>query len=218
MAFGVSLLVIVLPASIPVGGATPMSDGAIEASCRHYFKHAVCSEALGRWLARMVVDPGRSSPRTPTHVFDGFRRTAGTMIEPFFAYAPVGTAFVHGNSGPPRGSAVYDRRHAVAFYGEGCCSYFSVVLAARVAPPPVTVKDRNLTGVATDSGLRLGDSPASVIRVYGSAPLQPVPGLPDQQMLLYENATPPKPGPCAQQQTFGFTRGMLSFIGMYDGC
>ncbi|HZX68032.1 MAG TPA: hypothetical protein VFE70_04060 [Candidatus Elarobacter sp.] len=215
--FALAFVVLSLPASILAAGASPTSDTATEALCRKYFKHTVCSEALGRWLPHVEADGGRSAPRTQTRIFDGFRKTAETTEWPFSAYAPTGTAFSYGDAGPPRGSIVYDRRNRVVFYGQGCCSWFSVVLAANVASPPVALADRNVSRIATDSGVHLGDSPASVMRVYGSAQLQRVSKHPEMQLLLYENSTPPKPL-CVQQQDFGFTHGRLSYIDVYDGC
>src|ERR1700685_172127 len=124
------------PASTLVASASPPSDAANEALCRKYFKHTVCSEALGRWLPYLGAGDGPRTSRTATHVYDGFRQTARTSERSFSAFAPVGTSFSHGDAGPPRGSVVYDPVHRIAFFGEGCCSYFSVVLAADVTPPP----------------------------------------------------------------------------------
>lgn len=204
-------------ASALAAPASPGSYAATEAMCRNSLKHYTCSEALGRWLPYVAADAVRDSSRTPTHVVDGFRKTPQTSEWAFSAYAPVGTSFAHGSAGPPRGSVVYDRAHRIAFFGEGCCSYFSVVVAASVAPPPVHVQARDLAQIETDSGLHLRDSPANVVRVYGAAPLQPVPGHPEMRMLLYENASPPQPM-CTQREEFLFMRGRLSFIGIYDGC
>jgi len=206
-----------MTAGAVVARASPTSDQANEALCRKYFKHSVCSEALGRWLPYLGADDGPLVSRTPTHIFDGFRKTAKTSAWAFSAYAPIGTSFSHGDAGPPRGSVVYDRSHRIAFFGEGCCSYFSVVLAADVTPPPVHVEQRDLGNVTTDSGVRLGDSPAKVMRVFGVAPLQPIPGRSDMQGLRYENGTPPKPL-CTQRDTFGFTHGRLTVVEIYDGC
>jgi hypothetical protein len=200
-----------------VASASPTSDQANEALCRKYFKHSVCSEALARWLPYLGANDGPSVMRAPTHIVDGFRTTVKTSARAFSAYAPIGTSFSHGNAGPPRGSVVYDRSRHIAFFGEGCCSYFSVVLAAHVAPPPVSVEQRDLGQVATDSGVRLGDTPAKVMRVFGAAPLQPIPGRSDMQTLRYENSTPPKPM-CTQRDTFGFTHGRLTVVEIYDGC
>jgi hypothetical protein len=195
-----------------------MSDSAIEAECRHYFKQAICSEALGRWLPNAVSIEARDPLRTPTAIFDGFRRTPGTTQQSFWAYAPAATSFVHGAAGPPRGTVVYDRRHGIAFYGEGCCSYFEIVLAAGVPPPPLAVADRSLSHVRTDAGVQIGDSPARVMRVYGNAPLYHVPLHAGTSLLEYENAHPAKPGPCVQRQTFAFKNGRLVFIRLYNGC
>ncbi len=190
-------------------------DAVVEAQCRHYFKNAVCSEALGRWLPQ--IPEGAYSSRTPTTVFDGFRGT-GMAAREFGATAPDATFFVHGYAGPPKGTVVYDRRHRIAFYGQGCCSYFETVLAAGVAPPPVTVANHTLTRVRTESGIRLGDSPARVMRNYGKSALVRVPMHPGLRVLMYENGHPATRGVCVQRQTFGFRDGGVVFIRLYDGC
>jgi len=212
------LQAVALFATVLARVAAPVSDASIEADCRHYFKHAICSEALGRWLPNVPGGEDRTRRTTATAIFDGFRRTPGTTQQSFWAYAPAATPFVHGPAGPPRGTVVYDRRHRIAFYGEGCCSYFVTVLAADVSPPPLAVSVRTLTRVRTDAGIRLGDSPARVMRVYGNAVLQTVPLHPQTRLLMYENAHPPQPGPCAQQQTFAFKNGRLVFIRLFNGC
>lgn len=106
---------------------------------------------------------------------------------------------------------------AIVRDGHGCCAWFSVALAANAAPPPVALADRNVTRVATDTGVRLGDSPASVMRIYGTTQLQRVAKHPEMRMLLYENSRPPKPI-CIQRQEFGFTHDRLSFISIDDAC
>ena len=211
-------VIVVLFATVLIGAAPAPRDAAIEADCRATFKHAICSEALGRWLPNVAYAAERDLPKTPTAVFDGFRGTRGTTQQSFWAYAPAATFFVHGNAGPPRGTVAYDKRHRIAFYGEGCCSYFSTVLAADVSPPPVTVVGAALTETRTDAGIRLGNAPADVTRVYGDAPLQRVTEHPGLQLLEYENAHPKKPGPCVQQQTFAFRSGKLVLIRLYNGC
>ncbi|MEA2785000.1 MAG: hypothetical protein QOF71_1104 [Candidatus Eremiobacteraeota bacterium] len=212
-------VVVVLFATVLIGAAPPSArDAAIEAGCRSAFKHAICSEALGRWLASTTDTAVRALPKTPTAVFDGFRGTPRTTQRPFRSYAPAGTFFVFGSAGPPRGTIVYDSRHRTAFFGAGCCSYFTTVLVSGASPPPVTVAAAALTGTRTDAGIRLGDSPADVIRVYGNAPLQRVAEHPGMQLLEYENPHPKKPGPCVQQQTFAFRSGKLVLIRLYNGC
>ena len=196
--------------------ATP-PDSVVEAECRHYFKHVVCSEALGRWLPHLPAGAD-ASHKTPTTVFDGFGRAPGVTQRAFRAAAPAGTRFVHGNAGPPRGTVVYDRRHGIAFYGQGCCSYFETVLASDVGPPPLAVANRTLAGIRTDSGIRLGDSPARVMGIYGSTTPARVTLHPELRVLSYENAHPGKRGACVQQQTFAFRGGRLVFINLMNGC
>jgi hypothetical protein len=196
---------------------TPPPDSVVEAECRQYFKHVVCSEALGRWLPHLPAGAD-ALHKTPTTVFDGFRGTPGMTQRSFGASAPAATRFVHGNAGPPRGTVVYDRRHGIAFYGQGCCTYFETVLASAVTPPPLTVANRTLTQVRTDSGIRLGDPPARVMGIYGSATPARVAFRPELRVLSYENPHPGKRGACVQQQTFAFRAGRLVFINVYNGC
>lgn len=200
----------------PARSAPPTSDSAIEAECRRYFKHAVCSEALGRWLPAELDDD--RTVRQPTRAFDGFHGAGTVPSQAFAARMPAGTAFVHGSAGPPHGTAVYDRRHRIAFYGEGCCSYFTTVLVAGVSPPPVALANRDLVNVRTDMGIGLGDSSAAVMRVYGPAALRSVGGRPSIRVLSYENAKLPKGMPCVQRQTFGFRNDRLLSIELYNGC
>ncbi len=195
----------------------PPPDSVVEAQCRQYFKHVVCSEALGRWLPHLPAGAD-ASHKTPTAVFDGFRGAPGLTQRSFGASAPTATSFVHGNAGPPRGTVAYDRRHRIAFYGQGCCSYFETVLASDVEPPPLAVSNRTLAHVRTDSGIRLGDPPARVTGIYGSATPARVPSHPELRVLSYENPHPGKRGAWVQQQTFAFRAGRLVFINLYNGC
>jgi hypothetical protein len=205
--------------TIAASAQTPMPDPLIEAQCTKYFKTAVCSEALGRWLAL----PGRrfaaqSRQTTPTTVFDGFQRSPNTEKRGFRADAPTGTFFVHGSAGPPKGTVVYDRTHRIVFSGQGCCSYFETTVASGLPSPPLPVADRDLTGLRTDSGIRIGDSPVTVQRIYGTSTLWSVPMRPDVRLLLYENRHPKQPGPCVQRQSFGFDNGHLAYISFFNGC
>ena len=208
----------VLSAAAATRAAPPATppDAVVEAQCRQYFKSAVCSEALGRWLPHLPAGAD-AVHKTPTAVFDGFRGTR-LLTRSFGASAPSATFFVHGNAGPPKGTVVYDRRDGTAFYGQGCCTYFETVLAAGAPPPPVAVANQTLTQVRTDSGIRLGDPPARVVRIYGHATLAPVPSRPELRVLAYENAHPRKRGVCAQDQTFAFKGGRLVLISLYNGC
>ncbi len=211
-------VVVSLLSTSALADVTSMADETIEAQCRAYFKKTVCSEALGRWLPRLPVFAATEPRRTPTRLFDGFGRTPGRLSKSFNAYAPSATAAVYGEAGPSRANIVYDRTSRIVFYGGGCCSYFKLVLASHVVPPPLAVASRNLTAVSTNSRIRLGESPASVMRIYGPARLQRLPMRPQMSFIFYENSAPPKPGSCVQRQTFGFTQGRLSYIEIYDGC
>ncbi len=206
-------------AASPRPAWTPRPDARVEADCRKYFKHAVCSEALGRWLPALDRREADPPVRLPTRVLESFVHVTGTTKGPFNARTPAGTFFVFGDAGPPRGRVAYDPRHRIAFYADGCCSYFHTVLASGVAPPPRAVAARDLRGVTTDLGIRLGDSPAAVKRVYGSAELQREPAHLESAFLAYENGLPrPPPGPCVQRDTFVFRNGRLVMLDIDNGC
>jgi len=203
--------------------APSRSDASIEAECRQFslphFRGALCSEALGRWLPRLDDRGVEPIVSVPTRVLDSFRNTPGATEASFAAYTPPGTRFVHGDAGPPRGTVVYDPVHRIAMYGEGCCSYYRVVLAAGVPPPPVRVATRDLRAVRTDLGIGLGASFAAVERIYGTASLQRLPAHPGLGFVVYENEAPRKPpGPCVQDATFGLRNDRVTFIELYNGC
>ncbi len=210
--------VLTLLASAMTGAApSPPPDSVVEAQCRQYFKHVVCSEALGRWLPHLPVG-AYVSQKTPTSVFDAFHDPRGMTARPFGASAPLATSFVHGYAGPPKGAVVYDRRHRIAFHGQRCCTYFETLLASDVPPPPVAVANHTLTQVRTVSGIRLGDPPARVVRIYGNATPARVSTHTEMRLLMYENAHPNVRGVCVQQQTFAFNHGRLVLISLYNGC
>jgi hypothetical protein len=200
-----------------IGAAHFPSDQSIEARCRTFRTDAVCSEALGRWIGRIVIGQELTQTRKPTHVLDGFsglRRKAGKSWR---RSDLIGTQVVYGEAGPSQGALIYDRQHRLAFYGGGCCAFGSIVLAFGISPPPVRVMDTDLRAVKTDTGLRLGDSPERVTAVYGAAPFRRDAAHPNVAYLLYRNTAPPN-GPCVQDQTFGFTGGRLSYIELGSGC
>jgi hypothetical protein len=85
---------------------------------------------------------------------------------------------VYGSAGPPKGRAVYDPQHRLAFYEQGCCSWSDVVAAADVSPPPKRVVVRDLRALSTVRGVRLGQTPADVVKIYGRGALIAVKGHP----------------------------------------
>jgi hypothetical protein len=192
----------------------PPSNPSLEARCPEFRKDIVCSESLGRWVRRMAIGLHMTESRTPTHVFDGFSSPRRTAQRSWSPSGLVGTRFV---SGSLKGTLIDDRRHRLTFYGGGCCAYGTIVLSSGISPPPVRVMEADLRSVKTDTGLRLGDSPASVTAVYGAAPLRQDLAQPNVVYLLYRTTTPPH-GPCVQDQTFGFTGGRLSYIEIWSGC
>jgi hypothetical protein len=128
---------------------------------------------------------------------------------------PDGTFFVYGNAGPPKGSLVYDYAHHIAYYGEGCCSWHEVVLAAGVSAPPKRVVSRNLSSVRTVRGIALVQSVAEVMRLYGSAHVAHVTGHAELQMLSYWHRFDRS---CGQGGDFVFKNDRLIYAGLMDGC
>jgi hypothetical protein len=191
--------------------------------CRPYFGDA-CSEAIGHWLPR-VYDNGLKGDAykdvTMTHVHDEIVDPADTGPPTHLGQREVfgGTLFVYGLAGPPKGRLVYDPAHHIAYFDEGCCSWHHVVIAADAAPPPKVVAERSLSGLHTMRGLRLGDSPAAVRAVFGSAPLHAT-SISGQTDLLYQRLlVEPKPySSCFENDTFLFRRGKLAAMEFLASC
>jgi hypothetical protein len=131
-----------------------------------------------------------------------------------------GTWFVYGNAGPTKGSVVYDPVHHIAYYGEGCCAWHHVVIAANVQKPPKSVATRALTGLKTKRGIALGDPPSRIRSKYGAAPLLPIAGRTNEATLAYIRVIqPPKPfSPCEEANTFLFERGRLVAMDFTNAC
>jgi hypothetical protein len=129
-----------------------------------------------------------------------------------------GTLFVYGTAGPPKGRAVYDPVHRIAYYDEGCCSWHDVVVASNVGPPPKKIATRSLTALHTASGLRLGDSVGTVQRIYGASQLRRVHGHPDQRTISYVHPFQYDVNVCQDNTTFLFERGRLASMVLSKGC
>jgi len=197
-------------------------DRAIEANCRQFFPHG-CSEAMGRWLPNFGYSPAWRYGATRVDRRDRFTdqdQRPSTLLGNDGPHD--GTFFVYGSAGPPKGYAVYDLRHRIAFFEEGCCSWRDVVAAADIPPPPMHVASRDLRRLSTIRGIRLGQSVADVVEVYGEAHLLAVPGRPDVRLLAYT-----MPGTksargfttsCDQDQHFFFRRGRLVLISLGNAC
>jgi hypothetical protein len=199
--------------------AGPVFGADTDAACRPYFGSA-CSEAMGHWLPRFPQ--ARRSLVTPTTVADEIVDPAGPGEFRFESMRGVyrGTLFVYGTAGPPKGHAVYDPTHRIAFYDEGCCSWHHVVVASNVPPPPKTIVARSLAGIRTKRGIRLGDSPASISAIYGPARKRAVDESADKALLSYSRVVkyPGMSEPCEASMSFLFERDRLTAINFDDAC
>jgi len=119
-----------------------------------------------------------------------------------------------------KGRVAYDARGGIAFFEQGCCSYNEVVAAAGVDQPPRSVARRDLSGLRTSRGVRLGNSIASVRRIYGYAPLREVPAGRGERVLAYTTRPPMSrsTGSCGQDEVFVFRGERLVFIQFTNGC
>jgi hypothetical protein len=198
-------------------------DRAIEAQCRQFFPHG-CSEAMGRWLPNLGSSNTWWDRATRVDQRDRFTDKEQIARWPLGDDGPRdGTFFVFGTAGPPKGKAVYDSLHRIAFYEVGCCSWRDVVAAAGVPPPPMHVASRDLRRLSTLRGVRLGESVADVVKIYGNADPLPVPGHPDVRLLAYttwptRRAMLHTTAQCGQEQQFFFRDGRLVLIRLGSGC
>jgi hypothetical protein len=152
---GLLLALVLFGTSPPTATPSPISDAEIEHECRTYFKHAVCSEALGAWLPTYLssFDPSNRNVATrgvPADVFV-FDHEGTSSQRP-----DGGTFFVYGAAGPPRGTIYYDPAHRIAFFAQGCCAWHETVLTETKTPPPVRVRETDLRRVHTKAGVTLG--------------------------------------------------------------
>ena len=196
------------------------------ADCRKYYGKA-CSEAIGEWLPTFRFNDAAYWDRA-THVKerDGFIYEHEKPLVPDalgFQGPDDGTFFVYGTAGPPKGHAVYDYNHHIAFYEQGCCSGQEVVAASGVPAPPKRLVARDLSSLRTVRGIHLGVSVTDVIRIYGRAKALPIPSHPGVSLLAY-TTWPPRNRvktvqlPCGQFENFWFRGGRLILIQLENGC
>lgn len=202
--------------------ASANAAGTSVAECGYDYGDA-CSPAMGAWLPRVPQSAMSEGTRpSTTSVHDEIIDPAGVGGPAFLGQRSVfsGTDFVYGKAGPPKGSAVYDPVHRIAYYAEGCCAWHHVVLASNVDAPPKHVATRILTGLRTRRGIALGDSPERVRATYGPAPLRPAPRRIEEATLAYIRVIRfPKPySPCEEANTFLFQHGRLIAMDFTDAC
>ncbi len=197
---------------------------AYPASAAH--KRAGWSPAIGAWLPSYgdSNNPWLEGHAAFIHRRDGFAYEGRALgLDGRFGEAPRdGTFFVYGNAGPPKGYVVYDPAHRIAFYGQGCCSWFDLVAAANVPPPPKPVVRRDLSALRTVRGVRLGMSPSDVMSVYGRARFTPLRTHRRMHLLAYTTWPPATTlathASCEQFENFYFRGGRLVLIQLGNGC
>jgi hypothetical protein len=209
--------------------ATPTLD-PYTVNCSQYSSPVTrqgCSPAVGRWLPHLVDEFAWVGKSDWTRVRDTF--VYPSLRQARFSFGPAdGTYFTYGEAGPPRGHVVYDRAHRIAFYNVSCCAWGRAVLASSVGPPPKPIAERDLSGVHTKAGVRLGQTPADVMQIYGRSTLHDLNGRPGYRVLAYTtlsrtqstgNGSPCNGGHRAPQwQTFVFQNDRLVFIALAGGC
>jgi hypothetical protein len=211
----------------PTGAATPEPTPVPTENpvCLNSF-HAACSEAIGAWLpvVSFSSDPLLAGHAKRLSARDGFVYENEKPSAPeFLGYQGPddGTFFAYGDAGPPKGRVVYDYRHHVAFYEQGCCSWHDVV-AAEASPPPKRVVSRDLTALRAVRGISLGMTIAAVTAIDGAARPYTVPQLVDMQVLSYTTCLQASsvnvPLPYGQNDNFFFLNGRLVLIQFGNGC
>ncbi|HTV73296.1 MAG TPA: hypothetical protein VME66_06315 [Candidatus Acidoferrales bacterium] len=138
----------------------------------------------------------------------------GRILSRFIGEIDGGGTFVGPVFDGEKGRVVYDPAHRIVFYAVGCCTLGERVLAF-APPPPSPIEARDLGDVHTERGIALGDSVATVRRIYGYAPLRQ---LRRRQWLSYAALYAPGHGCGGQWQDFVFRDGRLVFVELLDLC
>lgn len=206
-----AIVLSVLHIAYPViGSARTMAPPS---PCSRYFSY--CSNwPIATWLPALErAHHTRAVSFLGGFVYEGRMPHPGSFAET--QGAPMdGTPFVYGNAGPPKGTALYDPTHCIAFYGQGCCAWHEAVLAAGALAPPRAVRPARLDRLRTAHGLHLGMSLAAVMRIYGTERPRPS-SVRDVSMIAYRHIIK---NTCEQDDTFGFYRGALIYIEFGDAC
>jgi hypothetical protein len=156
-----AFLTIVIGNSISAAGASPWSDRDF-VRCgyrKHYNAASVTNETVDAWLKRYASTDWRL-PMTPTTAHDAFDINLAASKN-YLGYV--------GGGGGSR--IVYDHRHKLIALCQVYDTADALFLFEHVPKPPFAVPDGELTGVATEHGIRLGSSLREVRHVYGPAPL-----------------------------------------------
>lgn len=196
-------------------GGTPSAAPTEDPDCRRFYDGA-CSEAMGAWLPTFGFASDHLKSATRVRQRDGF--VYEHQKRPF-----DGTFFVYGNAGPPKGRIVYDYAHHIAFFVQGCCSWQDVVAASTDVPPPKHVVSRDLSGLHTVRGVRLGMTTTAVLHIYGHSNVLSVAHAEGVRMLAY-TTWPTKDimksidPECGQFEIFYFRHDRLILIQLGDGC
>jgi hypothetical protein len=206
--------------SIPYPQPTNVAMLVPPADCGQYLGGSCKNWKLATWLPELGPRLGISEHATAVPFVDAFISDASADAGLLEQGSPkAGTPFSYGKAGPPRGVAMYDAEHHVAFYGQGCCAWHSTVLAAGVQAPPISVENRPLTGIRTTRGLYLGMTTQQALAIYGPAPTAPVKDVPGVVTRSYRHAMPPPASPtCEQDMTLGFLGDRLVYIELSNAC
>jgi len=122
----------------------------------------------------------------------------------------------------PKGHAVYDYAGRIAFYEQGCCAWQEAVAAADTPPPPKRVVARDLSGLRTVRGIRLGMAQAAVMHVYGRTSPHRLEDRSGSVLLAYVTLNKPTAtgqyGTCGQWQNFVFRSDRLVWMQISNAC
>ncbi len=198
-----------------------VKDVAPPNDCVRYYKAECRNWRLAMWLPSIgeAFELPRGAHATTIPFSDGFiyqdvlpKGRAWNAAE---GGPRLGTDFVYGNAGPPRGTVVYDANQHIAFYGQGCCAWHSTVLAAMVPPPPLAVQNASLGNIKTVHELALGQTQERVERIYGAATPFAIRNMPNVSMLAYKHIIA---GTCEQDERIAFLHDRVIYIELTDGC
>lgn len=126
--------------------------------------------------------------------------------------------------GSDRWGIVADPQRHLVFYGEACCSFSRQVLAAYDGPLPAGVAQHDLSATVPASGIRIGDTSATVFHALG-APVRRLTA-PHSTRWAAAYSRPydanrkfsPASNNCVEERTAVFEHDRLVAYEIYDGC